>query len=236
MTRTSTRTDWPALSSDARLIAYVSDGGDDDIVPQIWVQQIEGSALQLTADDREYSDLSFSPNDTHILFTRRDDSGSNIYEIPTLGGEARLVQRSATNARFSPNGQWLASIPHDGKGIRIAARGGAGFRTIAPDLIEVVTMTWRPDSGAVLVQARPDPAVELEWWVVPIDGTSRMTSGLIRRLRESSHVRPSDGAGVDRRRARLLRGSDPGDLPLPAAYRVSDARAHWTAGAFDTRW
>ena len=184
VTRTSTRTEWPTLSSDARLIAYVSDGGDDNTVPRIWVQQVGGSALELTAGDRECTDLSFSPNDTHILFTRRDDSGSNIYEIPTLGGETRLVQHAATNGRFSPDGQWLASIPHDGKGIRIAARGGAGFRTIAPDLIEVVSLTWRPDSGAVLVQARSDPTVEQEWWVVPIDGSPRMTSRLIQRLRE----------------------------------------------------
>jgi Tol biopolymer transport system component len=198
VTRTSTRTECPALSSDARLIAYVSDGGDDDLVPQIWVQQVEGSALQLTEGDREYSDLSFSPNDTHVLFTRRDDSESNVYEIPTLGGETRLVQRAATNARFSPNGQWLATIPHDGKGIRIAAPGGAGFRTIAPDLIEVVSLTWRPDSRAVLVQARSDPAVELDWWVVPIDGTPRMTSGLIRRLRESRmFVLPMAPAWID---------------------------------------
>jgi len=198
VTRTSTRTEWPALSSDARLIAYVSDGGDDRIVPQIWVQQIEGSALQLTDGDREYSDVSFSPNDTHILFTRRDDSGSNVYEIPTLGGEIRLVQRAATNARFSPDGQWLASLPHDGRGIRIAARGGAGFRTVAPDLIEVVSMTWRPDSGAVLVQARPDPGVEIEWWVVPIDGTARMTSRLMQRLREARmFVLPMAPAWID---------------------------------------
>jgi Tol biopolymer transport system component len=185
VTRTSTRTEWPALSSDARLIAYVSDGGDDRTVPQIWVQQVDGAALQLTDGDREYSDLSFSPNDTHILFTRRDDSTPNIYEIPTLGGEMRLVQHAATTGRFSPNGQWLAGIPRDGKGIRIAARGGAGFRTIAPDLVEVVSLTWRPDSAAVLVEARSDPAVELEWWIVPIDGTAPMTTRLIQRLREA---------------------------------------------------
>src|SRR6476659_7147334 len=34
---------WPTLSSDGRLLAYVSDGGRDDVPPQIWLQQIGGS-------------------------------------------------------------------------------------------------------------------------------------------------------------------------------------------------
>src|SRR5262245_30154793 len=39
VTRTSSMTSWPALSSDAHLIAYVSDGGQDGTTPQIWIQQ-----------------------------------------------------------------------------------------------------------------------------------------------------------------------------------------------------
>src|SRR5262249_41138110 len=57
----SAMTVWPALASDARLIAVVSDGGVDGTTPQIWVQQIGGSALRLTRGEREYSHLSFSP-------------------------------------------------------------------------------------------------------------------------------------------------------------------------------
>ena len=40
---------WPALSSDGRLLAYVSDGGRDDVPPQIWLQQIGGSAACITS-------------------------------------------------------------------------------------------------------------------------------------------------------------------------------------------
>ena len=43
VTVTSAMTVWPALSSDARLIAFVSDGGVDGTTPQIWLQQIGGS-------------------------------------------------------------------------------------------------------------------------------------------------------------------------------------------------
>ena len=51
---------WPTLSSDGRLVAYISDGGRDGASPQIWLQQIGGSAACLTSDDRERSHLSFS--------------------------------------------------------------------------------------------------------------------------------------------------------------------------------
>ena len=44
VTWTSALTSWPALSSDARLIAYVSDAGQDGTTPQIWIQQIGGAA------------------------------------------------------------------------------------------------------------------------------------------------------------------------------------------------
>ena len=90
VTLTSAMTSWPGLSSDGRLIAFVSDGGADGTRPQIWVQQIGGAALRLTNGDRGYSHLSFTPDATRIVFTAADDAGQHLYEIPTLAGEARL--------------------------------------------------------------------------------------------------------------------------------------------------
>jgi len=177
---------WPALSSDARLVAYVSDGGQDGTTPQIWIQQIGGAALRLTNGDRGYSHLSFSPDDTRIVFTATDDSGPNVYEVPTLGGEPRLLQRGATGGRFSPDGQWLACIPRDAAGIRIAARGGVGFRTVASELVDVACATWLPDNRSVIVHARPNPALEPDWWVVPVDGQPPVNTGVVRQMRAVS--------------------------------------------------
>ena len=75
ITRAAATTSWPALSSDARLLAYVSDAGQDGTPPQIWIQQIGGSAMRLTSGEREYSSLSFSPDDTRIVFTAADATG-----------------------------------------------------------------------------------------------------------------------------------------------------------------
>jgi Tol biopolymer transport system component len=137
VTWTTALTSWPALSSDARLVAYVSDAGQDGTTPQIWVQQIGGAALRLTNDEREYSHLSFSADDTRIIFSANDESGPSICEVPALGGEPRILQRGASRGSVSPDGLWLAWVPHDSTGIRIGARGGAKIRAAAAELVDV---------------------------------------------------------------------------------------------------
>jgi Tol biopolymer transport system component len=198
VTRTSALTSWPALSSDARLIAYVSDAGQDGTTPQIWIQQIGGAALRLTNGEREYSHLSFSPEDTRIIFTASDDAGPNVYEVPTLGGEPGLLQRGASRGRISPDGLWLACVPHDAVGIRVAARGGGDFRTVASEMVDVACATWLPDSRSVVVHARPDAALEADWWIVPMDGGSPTNTGLVQRFREAGMFTvPTGAAWVD---------------------------------------
>src|SRR5207248_1178250 len=105
-----------------------------------------------------------------IIFTATDDAGHNVYEVPTLGGEPRLMHRGARCGHISPDGQWFACVPRDAVGIRVAASGGAGFRTIASELVDVTCATWLPNSRAVVVYARPKPAFEPDWWIVPIQG------------------------------------------------------------------
>jgi Tol biopolymer transport system component len=194
VTWTSALTSWPALSSDAHLIAYVSDGGQDGATPQIWIQQIGGAALRLTNGEREYSHLSFSPEDTRIIFTASDESGPNVYEVPTLGGEPRLLQRGSSRGSISPDGRWLACVPRDAAGLQVAARGGAGFRTVAPEMVDVACATWLPDSRSVLVHARPDPALEPDWWIVPMDGGSPTNTGVAQRFREAGMFTIPTGA------------------------------------------
>jgi Tol biopolymer transport system component len=199
VTWTAALTSWPALSSDARLIAYVSDGGLDGTTPQIWIQQMGGAALRLTNGEREYSHLSFSPEDTRIIFTASDGSGPNVYEVPTLGGEPRLLQRGASRGSISPDGLWLASVPREAAGIRVAARGGAGFRTVASELVDVACATWLPDSRSVLLHARPGSTLEPDWWIVPIESGSPTNTGLVARLfREAGlFTIPTGAAWVD---------------------------------------
>jgi Tol biopolymer transport system component len=241
VTRTASLTNWPALSSDARLIAYVSDGGHDGTTPQIWIQQIGGAALRLTNGEREYSRLSFSPDDTRIIFTASDESGHNVYEVPTLGGEPRLLQRGATYGQVSPDGSWLACIPRDAVGIRLAARGGLGFRTVASGLVDVACTTWLPDSRAILVHARPDPTLEADWWVVPIDGSAPTNMGLVVRLfRETGlFTLPTGVVWVDDSLVFSAAGAQGVNLyrqrMVPSTLRPTGALERLTSGS-ETAW
>ncbi len=256
VTRTSAATFWPALSSDGRMLAYVSDAGQDGAAAQIWLQQIGGAAMRLTNSPREYSNLSFSADDTRIIFTARDDAAQNVYEVPTLGGEPRLLKRAASVARFSPDGHWLAYVSIDSPGgVRIAARDGVGFRTIASELVDVACVVWSADSRALLVCAHPDPALEPDWWIAPLDGRSPTNTGIFRKVREdgltglgmaaawvhdSLVFSAADANGVSlwrqrivpstfqvaRDRERLTRGNEAAWFPAAAGRRLAFASTH----------
>jgi Tol biopolymer transport system component len=186
----SAATLWPALSSDARLLAYVSDGGRDDALPQIWLQQIGGSATCITSGACERSHLAFSAEDTRIVFTASDAAGTGVYSIPALGGEPRLLKRAAVAGRPSPDGRWLAYISlNDPGGIRIASITGSDERTIGRDLFDVSFVIWSPDSMHVLIQAHADEATEPDYWIVPIDGMGTASStGIMQRLRQRGYL------------------------------------------------
>ena len=194
VTRTSAMTNWPALSSDARLIAYVSDAGQDGTTPQIWIQQIGGASLRLTNGAHEYSHLSFSPDNTRIIFTATDEAGPNVFDVPALGGERRLLQRGAMFGQVSPNGAWFAYVPRDAAGVCVAAHASANFRTVAPELIDIACMAWLSDSRSVLVHARSGEAFEADWWIVRLDGGSPTNIGLVLQLREKGMFTVPTGA------------------------------------------
>jgi len=51
-------------------------------------------------------------------------------------------------------------------------------------MVDVACATWTPDSRGVLVHARPEPSLEPDWWVVPIDGSSPINTGIGQRFPE----------------------------------------------------
>ena len=187
----SAATYWPTLSSDGRLLAYVSDGGRDGSSPQIWLHQIGGSAVCLTSGVADRSHLAFSADDTRIVFTSRDDAGQTVYTIPTLGGEPRMLKRGAKAARPSPDGKWLVYIATDQRaGVRIAPLDrthgiqGGPERTIAPNVIDAAFAIWSPDSSHVLVHAHPDSATEVDFWLAAIDGSPATNTEIAQRFRQ----------------------------------------------------
>jgi Tol biopolymer transport system component len=76
---------------------------------QIWVQQIGSqTALQLTHAEGRHGGPSFSADGTRIVFARITPNGSDVFEVPTLGGDSKLLIPNVGGARMSPDGKWLA--------------------------------------------------------------------------------------------------------------------------------
>ena len=189
VTATSAATFWPALSSDARMVVYVSDAGKDGESPQVWLQQVGGAAVQLTSGQRDCAEPTFSADDTRVLFTAIEESTRNVYEIPTLGGQPRLVRRAARNARYSPDGKWLAYIAIGARdSLRVVPTNGGAERSLATDLVDIACATWSDDGRYLLVVAHPDPSVELDCWIVPLDGGTPLDTGVMRQGRQQGLI------------------------------------------------
>jgi Tol biopolymer transport system component len=198
VTSSSAATFCPAISSDGRMFAFVSDGGQDGTTPQIWLKQLGGAAIRLTSARREYNDLSFSDSDTKLIFTAKDDAGQGVYEMPTLGGEPRLLKRMARGGRVSPDGKWLAYVSLEApSGLRIASLDGAGDRPAATGLTDVASTVWSPDGTHVLVRAHPDSTFEPDYWIVALDTGLVTNTGVVRKLHEQGFwLIPSSPAWV----------------------------------------
>jgi hypothetical protein len=57
----------PALSPDGRMIVYVSDGGQDETAPQIWLQQVGGAAIRLTSGLRVRRAVVFRRSPSRVV-------------------------------------------------------------------------------------------------------------------------------------------------------------------------
>ena len=189
VTITAAATFWPALSSDARMVVYVSDAGQDGGAPQIWLQQIGGAAVQLTSGLHECAEPSFFSDDTRVAFSASDESTMNVYQIPALGGQPRVIRRAARNGRFSPDGKWLAYIALEPSAtLRLAPVAGGEERTLAADLFDIASVRWSDDSRNLLVVAHPNPSVDLDCWAVPVDGGTPVDTGVHRRGRQQGLI------------------------------------------------
>src|SRR5215471_14966842 len=188
ITNTSATTYFPALSSDGRLIAFMSDSGQDGQPPQVWVQQIGGQAIRLTTNQLECTDVSFSADDTRILFTARGDKTRNVYDVPTFGGPPRLLKRAARGARMSRDGRWLAYLALDPAGLGVSRLDTDEERRLAPEFVDVLSVSWLPDNAHLVILARVDQKSEPEYWVVPIDGRPAVNTTLVENLRRQGFL------------------------------------------------
>src|SRR4029434_1808645 len=95
-----------ALAPDGRSFVFVSNHAGS---PDIWLRQVSGGEpVRLTNDAAEEGELAFAPDGESIYFTRVDADREAIWQIGTLGWQARTVITNGHSAGPSPDGQTLA--------------------------------------------------------------------------------------------------------------------------------
>ena len=181
VTSTSAATFWPSLSSDGRMVVYVSDAGQDGTMPQLWLQQVGGAAVQLTTGMRECAEPAFSADDTRGSSTPQPLHAAHLRDSGAGRAAARAEARRAKWPVLT-DGRWLAYLAIDSGEVRLASSDGEE-RVPATGLEDVMSVTWSDDSRHLLVVGHRDSSAERDCWIVPVDGGAPVDTGALGQAR-----------------------------------------------------
>lgn len=175
---------WPTVSSDGKLVAFLRGPGDgfggSVSRGQIWFKPLpDGDAIQLSRTAARKITLAFSPDNARIFFTQVGESFTwNTYEIPLFGAqEPKLFMANATGLSWVNRDRLLFSSIKTGihMALETSSASRSDQRDVYVPLDQVQGMVHRsalsPDGKWVL-------AVEMDtgWWercrLVPFDGSN----------------------------------------------------------------
>ena len=165
-------TGFPALSPDAKLVAYQSDRAGPGRF-DIWVQQTSGgSAIRLTKGPATHEHPVFSGDGSKVYF---DSSGppQGIYEISALGGEPRLIAADGMWPRVSPDGRSIAYGGLLSHQLLVVPASGGEPHAVAPDFTARIAIrpVWSPDSRMLITNGFKTGQPETtEGYLVPVSG------------------------------------------------------------------
>jgi eukaryotic-like serine/threonine-protein kinase len=161
---------YPAISRDGKLLAYQAAIGEPN--PDIWVQQIGGGkAIQITHEKEGAVNPVFSPDGTLIAYQRLH---GGIYEVPALGGDARLIDSDGYGPSYVAGGAtilFLRAAGNEAHLFTVARIGGTPF-AIQPELAYGYGAV-SPDGSKLLALAYRKGKSEQDikrWWLIPISG------------------------------------------------------------------
>jgi Tol biopolymer transport system component len=127
----------------------------------------KGKGIRLTFDGLRNTSPNFSPDGSRIVFESQRDGGG-IYEIPALGGQARLLARGGLEPMYSPDGSqaayWVGTpsvalaVPGTGAAWVIPVAGGPP-RRVAPILTDARWPFWSPDGNRLLLSGYSSEAL-----------------------------------------------------------------------------
>jgi len=136
------------ISPDGKYIAIVvEDAGKQSIKIQ---QPYNPGEAPVIADGGEYRGLVFSRDGTSVYYLAKDEKGSALYQVSTLGGAARkLLTNIETPITLSPDGTQLAFVRRNsGRTVLVTAKAdGSAERELATAPAQFEFSTFRPNSG-----------------------------------------------------------------------------------------
>jgi Tol biopolymer transport system component/DNA-binding winged helix-turn-helix (wHTH) protein len=228
----------PAMSRDGKLVAYSSDrgnaGGQD-----LYVRQVAGGQpIRLTFDGAGNTTPDFSVDGSRILF-RSSRDGGGVYEIPSFGGEVRLLARDGLNPRYSPDGTqvvyWVgapgvaAAVPGSGSVWVVPALGGTP-RRVGANLSAARNPVWSPNGKHLLfvghnsAEAFDDSGID--WWVSSANGEGAVRSGAHQALVQ---------AGLKGPDYRNALSAIQQNVPSPACWSATDNSVIFAGDIGDSR-
>ena len=179
----------PAISPDGKLVAYSSNSGPEGERDLYVRQTAGGQPVRLTSDGAGNTTPDFSREGNRIVF-RSNRDGGGIYEVPALGGEARLIARDGLDPRYSPDGSMVAywvgapgvapAVPGGGS-VWVVPRAGGQPQRVGPGFTNARYPIWSPDGKHLLFRgytsAKAYDGSSIDWWYVSVDGGSSVRTG-----------------------------------------------------------
>lgn len=190
----------PRFSPDGTRMAYVSSVEGKN---QIYVRWLDtGTTARVTDLERSPSNLSWSPDGTHLAFTMFKPSKSpSFFSLPRKpqgakwAGNAKVIDQMTyrfDGAGYLPNGHTHVFV--------VPADGGSPRQITTGNFNHTGTVAWMPDSSAVLVSANRYADWELnprerEIYAFALDG-SGVTQLTNRQGGDSNPVVSPDGTRI----------------------------------------
>jgi tricorn protease len=159
VTKSYRRDTSPAWSPDGKWIAYISDESGRE---EVWIADEMGSnRKKLTDADTEKRAMSWAPDSKGILFSSSDNKLWRLDVDPVKTTEIANGEAAApSNARYSPDGQWISFArldrnmrPHVFVKPAVAAPGKDEHLIGADELFSATDARWAPDGKRLYLTA-----------------------------------------------------------------------------------